>query len=81
MEPLAHDEYQEALDWIHSTMRFGSKLGLQRIQRLLSLLGHPEEGLRCIHVAGTNGKALSPLWSQVRYLPAVTEPASTSHLI
>lgn len=31
-------------------------LGLERIAALLALLGNPQEQLRCIHVAGTNGK-------------------------
>ena len=28
---------------IHSTVRFGSKLGLERIRRLMVLLGNPKE--------------------------------------
>lgn len=36
--------------------KFGSVLGLERMERLMELLGHPEDSLRCIHVAGTNGK-------------------------
>ncbi len=31
-------------------------LGLDRIEALLKKLGNPEKKLRCIHVAGTNGK-------------------------
>ncbi len=56
MRPVSEQGYQETLDWIHSTMRFGSKLGLERIERLLSLLGNPERDTEYIHVAGTNGK-------------------------
>ncbi len=48
--------YQEALDFIHGTYKFGSKLGLENITYLLDLLGKPQEGLRIIHIAGTNGK-------------------------
>lgn len=48
--------YNEALDYIHSTYRFGSKLGLENIRKLLELMGNPQEGLKFIHVAGTNGK-------------------------
>ena len=36
--------------------KFGSKLGLQRMEALLSELGNPEKDLQVIHVAGTNGK-------------------------
>ena len=32
------------------------RLGLERITYLMHLLGDPQEKLRCIHVAGTNGK-------------------------
>lgn len=48
--------YEEALDFIHGTKKFGSKLGLDNIRRLLNLLGDPQKGLKCIHIAGTNGK-------------------------
>ena len=33
-----------------------SRLGLERISDLLARLGNPEKDLRCLHVAGTNGK-------------------------
>jgi dihydrofolate synthase/folylpolyglutamate synthase len=36
--------------------RFGIKLGLATMRRMLAGLGHPERSYRCIHVAGTNGK-------------------------
>jgi len=48
--------YQEALDYIHGTHKFGSKLGLDNIRRLLEKLDNPQEGLKIIHIAGTNGK-------------------------
>jgi dihydrofolate synthase/folylpolyglutamate synthase len=48
--------YEEALQFIHSTYRFGSKLGLERIKRLMYLLGNPQNTYKIIHVAGTNGK-------------------------
>ncbi len=32
------------------------RLGLERMERALDALGHPERGLRILHVAGTNGK-------------------------
>lgn len=49
-------DYQEALSWLYSTQRFGIKLGLENIRRLLAKLGLPGRGQRFIHVAGTNGK-------------------------
>ena len=33
-----------------------AKLGLERITRVLDALGRPQDGLRFVHVAGTNGK-------------------------
>ena len=48
--------YSECLTFIHSLDRFGSVPGLERISELLNLLGNPQEKLRFIHVAGTNGK-------------------------
>jgi len=48
--------YKEAIEYIHSTYRFGSKLGLDNISRLLNKLNNPQNGLKIIHVAGTNGK-------------------------
>ncbi|MCQ2554578.1 MAG: bifunctional folylpolyglutamate synthase/dihydrofolate synthase [Clostridia bacterium] len=46
----------DTVDRIHELEKFGSMLGLERISRLLSMLGNPEKDLKCIHVAGTNGK-------------------------
>lgn len=48
--------YQEAVDFISSTYKFGVKLGLENISRLLERLGNPQEKFKIIHVAGTNGK-------------------------
>jgi len=47
---------EESLAWLYSTHHFGIKLGLGNIQRLLGAMGNPQNGLRIIHVAGTNGK-------------------------
>jgi len=48
--------YNEALEYIEGTLKFGSILGLERIGKLLDLLGNPEKKLKFVHVAGTNGK-------------------------
>jgi dihydrofolate synthase/folylpolyglutamate synthase len=48
--------YAEALDKVFSLSKFGSKLGLERIERIMEQLGNPERTLRFIHVAGTKGK-------------------------
>lgn len=48
--------YRKALDWIHSTGRFGMNQGLERINELLNRLGNPHHNLRYLHIGGTNGK-------------------------
>lgn len=49
-------EINEAMAFIKSTEKFGSNLGLARMERMLEKLGNPERSIRAIHVAGTNGK-------------------------
>ena len=48
--------YTQALDYIHSTCWKGSRPGLERTIELTSRLGNPQDSLKFIHVAGTNGK-------------------------
>jgi len=55
--------YTETLDFLTHALpayhRVGAaayKADLSSTQALMAHLGHPEQGLRCIHVAGTNGK-------------------------
>lgn len=48
--------YDEALSWIHGLYRFGSNLGLERINKLMAMLGNPQDKFRSVHIAGTNGK-------------------------
>ncbi|HYE67689.1 MAG TPA: folylpolyglutamate synthase/dihydrofolate synthase family protein [Anaerovoracaceae bacterium] len=60
--------YQETLDRIHSFQKYGSKLGLERMTRLMELMGNPQENMKVIHVAGTNGKG-----SVCRYLYSVLQ--------
>lgn len=48
--------YQDALSYLDSLSRFGSKLGLERMEQLLAKMGNPEKNLSCLHIAGTNGK-------------------------
>ena len=48
--------YKEAIEYIHGTYKFGLKLGLRNIAALLDLIGNPQDKLKFVHVAGTNGK-------------------------
>jgi dihydrofolate synthase / folylpolyglutamate synthase len=47
---------------------FGMRFGLDRMRRLMTVLGHPERAFRSIHVVGTNGKS-----STVRMAAAILE--------
>ncbi len=56
-------DYRRAVDWMCSALPMFQKIGsaayrpgLENTEYLMDYLGHPERGLRCIHVAGTNGK-------------------------
>jgi dihydrofolate synthase / folylpolyglutamate synthase len=48
--------YKEALAWLYSLQRFGIKLGLENVRRLIAELGIDLALARVIHIAGTNGK-------------------------
>ena len=48
--------YTEALEKIHGLLHFGSRPGLDRILKLLDLIGNPQDKCKFVHVAGTNGK-------------------------
>ena len=48
--------YNDAIKLLTSQGKFYINLGLDRMQQILNLLGNPQEGLKCIQVAGTNGK-------------------------
>lgn len=48
--------YAQALEKIHSLLSFGSRPGLDRVSELLRRMGNPQDKLKYIHVAGTNGK-------------------------
>lgn len=48
--------YNEALNFIHSRDRFGSRPGMERIEALCNAFDNPQDKLKFVHVAGTNGK-------------------------
>ncbi len=47
---------KEAMECIQQTDWKGSKLGLERMITLLEMLDNPENKIKFIHIAGTNGK-------------------------
>lgn len=48
--------YAEAIQFLYHLGLFGAKLGLENTFRLAELAGKPQDALRFIHMAGTNGK-------------------------
>lgn len=48
--------YNDSVNYIHSLFKFGIRPGLSGMGALLSYLGNPEKDLKCVHIAGTNGK-------------------------
>lgn len=48
--------YQEAKEYLEEITRYGSVLGLDSIRELLKRLNNPQNNLKFVHVAGTNGK-------------------------
>ncbi len=48
--------YQECVDYILSVPLFATKLGTDNLNKILNLMGHPEQDYPVIHIAGTNGK-------------------------
>jgi dihydrofolate synthase/folylpolyglutamate synthase len=57
-----------AEQWLLSRELFGMRFGLDRMRRLLTVLGSPQERFRAIHVVGTNGKS-----STVRMTAAILD--------
>lgn len=48
--------YQESLKYLYGLQKHGIKLGLNSTANILNRVGNPHQKLRCIHIAGTNGK-------------------------
>ncbi len=49
-------DYAKTKEYLKSLCGIGSKPGLERIRKLLELMGNPQDKLKFIHIAGTNGK-------------------------
>ena len=56
MDMATGSSYQNCLKSMYGLRRFGIKLGLSTIRKILAGLGNPQSSYACIHVAGTNGK-------------------------
>lgn len=62
-----------ALDWLYGTQLFGIKLGLENVEKLLAAMSLPAQGMKFIHVAGTNGKG-----STCAFMHAILREAGVS---
>ena len=69
-------QYEEIIEIIQSKRRFGKAYGRDVTAEMMDLLGHPEEGMQIIHIAGTNGKG-----SVIAYLYTTLTYLSLSHSI
>src|SRR5690606_38153350 len=56
-------DYPDTLAYLYARLPMYQRIGaaaykadLSNTHALMALTGHPERGLRCVHVAGTNGK-------------------------
>lgn len=49
-------DLQKSLEKLYSLHNFGVKLGLENISEFLMLLGNPQNKIKTIHIAGSNGK-------------------------
>ncbi len=58
----------EVWRYIDGLERLGTRLGLERVTKLVEALGSPQEAYRTIHVVGTNGKS-----STTRFISALLE--------
>jgi dihydrofolate synthase/folylpolyglutamate synthase len=60
--------FEQAERYLLGLELFGMRFGLERMRRLLTALGSPQERFRAVHVVGTNGKS-----STVRFCAALLE--------
>jgi dihydrofolate synthase/folylpolyglutamate synthase len=56
--------YSDAIQFLSGIQVFGQQLGLETMSALLERLGNPHNGLRFLHIAGTNGKGSVAAMSQ-----------------
>jgi dihydrofolate synthase / folylpolyglutamate synthase len=59
-----------AIQWLSSFDTYGWMFGLERINYLMERLGNPQQQLKTIHVAGTNGKG-----SVCKYIMSILQSA------
>ncbi len=75
--------YKQCLQTMYGLRRFGIKLGLATIKKILKGLDNPQDTYACIHVAGTNGKGsvASALASILNFAGYKTGLYTSPHLV
>lgn len=73
------NDFKDAIKLLTSKGRFHIELGLERVKKVLELFNNPQNDLKYIHVAGTNGKGsvcamLSSILSQRYNVGLYTSP-------
>lgn len=90
--PVNFQGYQNALKWLYDRIdieriraaRIDPKVfKLDRMRLLLELLGNPQDDLRCVHIAGTNGKGsiCAMLTSVLRECGCTVGTYTSPHLV
>jgi dihydrofolate synthase/folylpolyglutamate synthase len=76
-------DYHEAVEFLYKLQQFGANFGLDRAFKLAELAGRPQDKLKFIHVAGTNGKGstCAMLESIYRHAGYKTGLFTSPHLI
>lgn len=62
--------YREAMGYIEELQQYGSVMGLDVMRELCARLGNPQDQLKFVHIAGTNGKG-----SVLAYVSTVLQTA------
>lgn len=62
--------YSQALNALHACLKFGIQPLLETVVDMLENLGNPDKAVRCVQIAGTNGKT-----STARYTAAILRGA------
>lgn len=67
---ISRMNYREAVEYVESLQRYGCVPGLSSIRQLCMRLGNPQNELKFVHIAGTNGKG-----SVLAYISTVLQEA------
>ena len=78
--------YNEAVQYVESLAPLGSRPGLDNVYKLMDRLGNPQDDLKFVHVAGTNGKGsvcamMNSIFTEAKIKTGVyTSPSVFSYL-